>query len=69
MAKKIMHGRFGSKYGKRIREDVLKAIEKSKTLYKCPSCSRISVKRLASGIWQCKKCSVKYASGAYAFKE
>ncbi|MFH0836652.1 MAG: 50S ribosomal protein L37ae [Candidatus Aenigmatarchaeota archaeon] len=62
------NAKFGSRYGKRIRENVLKANKKSRTLYKCPSCSRVSVKRLATGIWQCKKCSVKYASGAYAFK-
>lgn len=65
---KKMSGKFGSKYGKRIRQDVLKAEKKSKASYKCPSCSRVSVKRLASGIWECAKCKVKFASGAYEFK-
>lgn len=65
---KKMFGRFGSKYGKRIREDVLKANKKSKSLYKCPSCSRLAVKRVASGIWKCKKCDIKFASGSYEFK-
>ncbi|MBI4895849.1 MAG: 50S ribosomal protein L37ae [Candidatus Aenigmarchaeota archaeon] len=65
---KKMSGRFGSRYGKRIRQNVLKAKAKTNTLYKCPSCSRIAIKRLASGIWKCKKCDIKYASGAYEFK-
>jgi len=63
-----MSGRFGSRYGKRIRQDVLKADKKAKAKYRCPSCSRTSVKRLSSGIWQCRKCNVKFASGAYEFK-
>ena len=65
---KKMSGRFGSRYGKRIREEVIKAEKKVKADYKCPSCSRVSIKRLASGIWQCKKCQIKFASGAYEFK-
>lgn len=61
-------GRFGSKYGKKIRDRV-KSIEKKKNeKYKCPSCSRTAVTREASGIWVCKKCGKKYASGAYEFK-
>ena len=63
-----MSGKFGSRYGKRIRQDVLKAEAKTKASYKCPACSRMSVKRSAFGIWKCKKCSIKFASGAYEFK-
>ena len=61
-------GRFGSRYGKKLR-DRIKAIEaKSKKKYKCPKCSRVAVVRTAVGIWVCKKCNAKYASGAYEFK-
>jgi len=61
------HARFGSKYGKRIREDVLKAEAKHKARYQCPSCSRIAVIRKAAGVWSCRKCNMTFASGAYEF--
>lgn len=55
-------------YGKRIRQAVSVAKEKSKKRYKCPKCSRTAVKRAAAGIWECRKCGVKFASGSYEFK-
>jgi large subunit ribosomal protein L37Ae len=58
-----------ARYGKRIREDYDKIRKKTKQKYKCPSCSRIAVKRLSAGVWQCRKCKTKFASGAYEFKE
>jgi len=61
-------GRFGSRYGKRIREAVLEADKKAKASYLCPFCSRTSVRRVAAGIWQCGKCGKKIASGAYEFR-
>ena len=66
--KSKVSGRFGSRYGKGIREAFLEADKKAKAKYICPFCSRKSVKRLAAGIWQCKKCAKKMASGAYEFK-
>lgn len=61
-------GRFGSRFGKKIREAVMEADRKSKAIYECPFCSRQSVQRVASGIWECGKCGKKMASGAYEFK-
>jgi len=68
MVKKQHAGRFGSKYGKRLREEVV-AVERKyrNTRYKCPSCSRTAVRRTASGVWECQKCSKKFASAAYSF--
>jgi large subunit ribosomal protein L37Ae len=34
----------------------------------CPYCERVALKRVASGIWYCKKCKVKFAGGAYTPK-
>jgi len=69
MAKKKItgNGKFGSKYGKKLRLKVLAINKKAKKLYKCPNCSRIAVKRLSSGIWQCQKCGKKFASKAFEF--
>ncbi len=53
--------------GKKVMEGVA-AVKKMKTKkYACPSCSRVSVKRVSAGIWKCEKCSTKYASGTYEF--
>ncbi|MBI2075942.1 MAG: hypothetical protein HYT72_01700 [Candidatus Aenigmarchaeota archaeon] len=47
-------------YGKRIRQEV--------QAYKCPSCSRNTVRRFAPAIWVCSKCKAKFASGTFEFK-
>jgi len=58
-------GRFGPRYGKRIRLAVSKMEEVQKQRHVCPSCNMPYVKRVSSGIWQCKKCGAKFAGSAY----
>ena len=58
-----------SRYGKRVREEYDRAVKKTKAKYKCPACSRMTVRRSSAGVWLCKKCKAKFASGAYEFKE
>ncbi|RLI96488.1 MAG: 50S ribosomal protein L37ae [Candidatus Aenigmatarchaeota archaeon] len=55
--------KFGPRYGKKIRDryDSIK-IKKS---YECPNCFKNSLKRVASGIWECKSCGFKFAGKAY----
>lgn len=61
-------GRFGPRYGRRVKVAV-KAIESQlRKRQTCPVCKRKSVKRIAAGIWSCKKCGAKFAGGAYATK-
>lgn len=55
-------------YGKRIREAVVTVKEKTKKRYACPKCSRIAVQRVSTGIWRCRKCGIKFASGSYEFR-
>jgi len=58
-------GRFGVRYGLRIRKNVL-AIDKLKqSQKKCPSCLKNSIRRQAAGIWVCKACGLKVAGRAY----
>ncbi|MEM2943349.1 MAG: 50S ribosomal protein L37ae [Methanomassiliicoccales archaeon] len=59
-------GRFGARYGVRVRK-LYKEIEKlSKSRYECPNCHHISVRRVASGVWACRHCEIKFAAGAYS---
>lgn len=55
-------------YGKKLRKKLQEVQRKTKKKYSCPQCSRVAVKRSASGVWACGKCGVKYASAAYEFK-
>ena len=57
--------RLGPRYGRTIRVKLAKIEKKQKSFYTCPSCSKKAVKRIAIGIWQCKKCSAKIAGKAY----
>jgi len=61
-------GRFGARYGRRVKIALKKIEEKQKQLYVCPSCKRKSLRRIAAGIWKCKRCGAKFAGGAYTPK-
>lgn len=60
-------GRFGARYGKRSKAKLAAVETKQRKKQKCPFCGKVGVKRVASGIWQCKRktCGKKFASGAY----
>jgi len=58
-------GRFGSRYGVRARTRVRNIEIQQKTKHVCPSCGHLKVKRISTSIWQCGKCNVKFAGGAY----
>jgi large subunit ribosomal protein L37Ae len=58
-------GRFGVRYGKRLRETVSKIEEDQKKRHTCPKCNMPFVVRVSSGIWKCKKCGAKFTGLAY----
>jgi len=58
-------GRYGVRYGRSIRHKVSAIEKKEKLKYECPKCHKIKVKRLSSGIWQCRGCNVKFGGKAY----
>jgi len=58
-------GRFGARYGRVARNAVSEIEESSRGVHECPECGAESVKRVSSGIWQCRKCEHKFAGGAY----
>jgi len=59
-------GKYGPRYGMKIRKLTLEIERKLRQKYKCPKCGAERVKRVSTGIWQCKKCGVKFAGGAYS---
>jgi len=61
-------GRFGVRYGKRVRSKLAAVEDKQRIKQKCPFCSKLGVKRLSKGIWHCKKCNKKFASDTYYLK-
>lgn len=58
-------GQFGPRYGRKLRKIYSEVEKLQRKLHKCPSCNKISVKRLAKGIYVCKKCDHKFAGKAY----
>ncbi len=58
-------GRFGPRYGAKLRRRVLEIEQKRRAPYRCPSCATTALKRAAAGIWTCRKCGLLFAGGAY----
>jgi len=58
-------GRFGPRYGTRTRKTVAAIEKRQKVKQICPYCERKTLKRVAAGIWYCKKCKNKFAGKAY----
>jgi large subunit ribosomal protein L37Ae len=58
-------GRFGPRYGLKIRRRVAAVEARMKQKHVCPVCGRRAVRRISTGIWQCQKCGATFAGGAY----
>ena len=58
-------GKWGSRYGVSNRRAAGAIERKAKATYVCPSCFYERVRRVAVGIWQCRKCNHRFAGGAW----
>ena len=58
-------GRFQARYGVRSRSRIRNVEIHQRAKHICPRCGHKTVKRVSTGIWQCKKCDAKFAGGAY----
>ncbi len=61
-------GRFGVRYGVKIRKVVAKIEKVQRSKFVCPACGSRSVKRIGTGIYKCMKCGKIFAGGAYVFE-
>ena len=59
-------GRFGARYGVVVRNRVKSIEAHQKQNHECPTCHHMSVKRVSSGIWECRHCGYKFAAAAYS---
>ncbi len=60
-------GWMGPRYGIRIRRRVLEIDRARSKKAACPRCSTVTLHRVASGIFECRRCGTRFASGAYVF--
>ena len=58
-------GRFGARYGAKLRRRVLDIERRRADPQRCPSCATRALTREAVGLWSCKKCGLSFAGGAY----
>ncbi len=59
-------GRFGARYGVTLRRRWQDVMEERVKKHQCPNCQHYAVKRISTGIWQCTKCGLTFAGGAYS---
>ncbi|MBW2976971.1 50S ribosomal protein L37ae [Candidatus Woesearchaeota archaeon] len=60
--------RFGARYGSKPKHEFAKIEKEQRKRHKCPYCHNFKVKRVAFGIWQCKKCNSKFTGKAYSIE-
>jgi large subunit ribosomal protein L37Ae len=58
-------GRYGVRYGVKIRKRLKDVGEQTSARHQCPECHHMSVRRKGTGIWHCRRCGVTFAGGAY----
>lgn len=58
-------GRFGPRYGVKVRRSIEESESNQNDSYECPKCHHEKVERESTGIWRCEKCDLTFAGGAY----
>ena len=61
-------GWMGARYGIRIRRRVIDIDQARSRASACPRCSTVTLRRVASGVFECRRCGTRYASNAYVFQ-
>ena len=57
--------RYGTRYGRTLRERLAKVEAQQKKAHRCPYCNYERAKQQSTGIFVCSKCGAKFASKAY----
>jgi len=56
---------LGTRYGSTLRKRYVKVVTEAKRTHRCPQCSAVAVRRESVGVWNCRKCGLTFAGGAY----
>ncbi|UCC59072.1 MAG: 50S ribosomal protein L37ae [Candidatus Bathyarchaeum sp.] len=57
---------LGVRYGATLRKRYVKVVSETRKTHKCPQCGSAAVKRESVGVWNCRKCGLTFAGGAYS---
>lgn len=55
----------GSKYGSRLRKNLMEIRARYSGRKKCPYCGKKGLVRVFKGVWHCKRCNIKIAGKCY----
>lgn len=59
-------GKFGVRYGAKVRKSWEEVAQKQKGFTKCPKCeSKVRNMRESIGLWYCRKCGARWTGGAW----
>ena len=61
-------GRFGARYGRKVRTKITEIESLQRKKQKCIFCKG-TAKRLSKGIWKCKKCGKKFAGPTFTLNK
>lgn len=57
--------RFGPRYGRKARKMVADIEAVSRPRSSCPRCTALSVRRVGTALYRCRRCGVVFAGGCY----
>lgn len=57
--------RFGPRYGRTTKHRLAAVELEQKAKHKCPYCGKQQIRRVAAGIFTCKKCASTFTGKAY----
>ncbi|RLG28291.1 50S ribosomal protein L37ae [Candidatus Bathyarchaeota archaeon] len=58
-------GKYGPRYGRKLRKTAATLETKTKQKYKCPKCGHTTLQRTHTGIWKCTKCNHTTTGGTH----
>ncbi len=57
--------RFGPRYGRKARKAVADIEAAMRPRSACPRCTAVSVRRVGTALFRCRRCGVVFAGGCY----
>ena len=61
--------RFLARYGSKPKHKFAQIEKEQRKKHLCPYCNALRVKRVAVGIWHCRKCNAKFTGKAYTISK